>query len=38
MRDSSISVSQVCRTVGVSRWTLYRYLTPDGTLRREPQP
>ena len=38
IRDSSISVSQVCRTVGVSRWTLYRHLTPDGTLRREPRP
>ena len=33
MRDPSISVSQVCRTVGVSRRTLYRHLAPDGTLR-----
>ena len=33
MRDPSISVSQVCRTVGVSRRTLYRHLMPDGTLR-----
>ncbi len=35
MRDPSISVSQVCRTVGVSRQTLYRHLAPDGSLRRE---
>lgn len=34
MRDPSISVTQVCRTVGVSRRTLYRHLTPDGSLRR----
>ena len=34
MRDPSISVSQVCRTVGGSRRTLYRHLTPDGSLRQ----
>ena len=35
MRDPSISVGQICHTVGVSRRTLYRYLTPDGQLRAE---
>ena len=35
MRDPSISVTQICRTVGVSRRTLYRHLAPDGSLRRE---
>lgn len=33
MRDPSIPVTQICRTVGVSRRTLYRHLAPDGTLR-----
>ena len=33
MRDPSISVAQVCRTVGISRRTLYRHLTPDGERR-----
>jgi DNA invertase Pin-like site-specific DNA recombinase len=34
MRDPSISVAQICRTVGVSRRTLYRHLAPDGSLRQ----
>ncbi len=34
MRDPSMSVAQVCRTVGVSRRTLYRHLTPDGQVRK----
>ncbi len=33
LRDRTISIAQICRTVGVSRNTLYRYLYPDGTPR-----
>lgn len=33
MRDSSVSVAEVCEAVGVSRSTLYRYVAPDGTVR-----
>ena len=35
MRDPSLTVAQVCRTVGVSRRTLYRHLTPDGQPRHQ---
>lgn len=30
MRDHNTPISEVCEAVGVSRATLYRYLTPDG--------
>ena len=33
MRDRETPISEVCEAVGVSRATLYRYVTPDGTLR-----
>lgn len=33
MGDSTVSVGEVCRTVGVSRSTLYRYVTRDGKIR-----
>lgn len=33
MRDPAVSVPEVCRTVGVSRSTLYRYISPDGSIR-----
>jgi DNA invertase Pin-like site-specific DNA recombinase len=35
MKDGDVPVSEVCEAVGVSRATLYRYLNPDGTPRRE---
>jgi len=34
MRDPAIQVEEICRTLGVSRTTLYRYVTPEGTVRR----
>lgn len=34
MRDRDTPISKVCDVVGVSRATLYRYLEPDGKLRR----
>ena len=33
MGDREVSIPEVCEAVGVSRSTLYRYLTPDGTPR-----
>ncbi len=33
MQDPMVSVPEVCRTVGVSRSTLYRHIGPDGTVR-----
>ncbi len=33
MRDRAVPISEVCGAVGVSRSTLYRYLTPDGKMR-----
>ena len=34
MKDPAISVEEICRTLGVSRTTLYRYVTPEGTVRQ----
>jgi DNA invertase Pin-like site-specific DNA recombinase len=34
MQDRETPISQVCKAVGVSRATLYRYLAPDGTPRK----
>ncbi|RME56085.1 MAG: recombinase family protein [Caldilineae bacterium] len=33
MQDRSVPVEEICRTLGVSRTTLYRYVTPDGKIR-----
>jgi AcrR family transcriptional regulator len=33
MRDQETPISEVCEAVGVSRATLYRYVTQDGDLR-----
>lgn len=33
LKDRRTSVSKLCKEIGVSRQTLYRYLTPDGELR-----
>lgn len=35
MRDPAVSLPEVRRTIGVSRSTLFRYITPDGRLRTE---
>lgn len=34
MKDPAISVEEICRTLGVSRTTLYRYVTPEGKVRQ----
>ncbi len=34
MADREVAISEVCEAVGVSRSTLYRYLTADGVPRR----
>ena len=34
MKDPEVSVAEVCRAVGVSSATLYRYVAPDGTIRQ----
>ena len=33
MKDSSVSVKEICRNLGVSRTTLYRYVGPHGEIR-----
>ena len=35
MRERTLSIKEICRLVGGSSSTLYRYLTPDGQLRAE---
>jgi len=34
MVDPAIQVEEICRTLGVSRTTLYRYVTPEGRVRQ----
>lgn len=34
MQDRSVSIQEICRTLGVSRTTLYRYVAPDGQVRQ----
>lgn len=33
MKDKATYVSELCRELGISRQTLYRYVGPDGELR-----
>jgi DNA invertase Pin-like site-specific DNA recombinase len=33
MKDKTNKIKDICRTLGVSRTTLYRYVNPDGTVR-----
>jgi DNA invertase Pin-like site-specific DNA recombinase len=35
MKDPELSVEEVCEAVGVSSATLYRYVAPDGTVRKQ---
>jgi predicted DNA-binding transcriptional regulator AlpA len=35
MKDSNITAKQICETLGVSRPTLYRYVSPEGEVRKE---
>mgnify|MGYP001179302743 CR=1 FL=1 len=34
MKDKTMSIKEICAKIGVSRATLYRYLRPDGTLKK----
>ena len=34
MKDPSVSVKEICRNLGVSRTTLYRYIGPHGEIRQ----
>ncbi|MBI3957335.1 MAG: recombinase family protein [Chloroflexi bacterium] len=34
MRNPNIQVEEICRILGVSRTTLYRYVTPEGVIRQ----
>ncbi len=38
MRDRELPISEVCEAVGVSKATIYRYLKPDGTPRKDGVP
>jgi ACT domain-containing protein len=33
MKDKTNRIKDICKTLGVSRATLYRYVTPDGEIR-----
>ena len=34
MKDDSVKVEDVCTTLGLSRSTLYRYVSPEGEIRK----
>lgn len=34
MRDKTMPIKDICKKIGVSRATLYRYLQPDGSLKQ----
>ena len=34
MKDPTVSIKEICKNLGVSRTTLYRYVGPQGTLRQ----
>lgn len=36
MQDPNVSAKEICRTLGVSRSTLYRYISPKGEVRSAP--
>jgi DNA invertase Pin-like site-specific DNA recombinase len=35
MKDKTNKIKHICKTLGVSRTTLYRYVNPDGTVRQQ---
>jgi DNA invertase Pin-like site-specific DNA recombinase len=37
IKDKTISIKEICATLGVSRATLYRYISPTGEVRIESQ-
>lgn len=34
MKDPDVSIKEICRTLNVSRTTLYRYVSPNGSVRK----
>lgn len=34
MRDPSASIKDICKNLGISRTTLYRYIGPQGEIRQ----
>ena len=34
MKSKSNTVDEICKLLGVGRTTLYRYVAPDGTIRK----
>lgn len=36
MKDPNVSAKEICKMLGVSRTTLYRYITPKGDIRQGP--
>lgn len=34
IQDPSVTVEEICRTLRISRATLYRYVSPTGKVRR----
>ena len=38
MRDGSGDVQEICKTLNVSRSTLYRYVSPQGEIRNGGKP
>lgn len=38
MRDPNLSVKDICRNLGISRTTLYRYVGPQGQIREKQLP
>lgn len=36
MRDPGVSIKDICKNLGISRTTLYRYIGPKGEVRAEP--
>jgi DNA invertase Pin-like site-specific DNA recombinase len=38
MKDPSLSVKDICRNLGISRTTLYRYVGPQGQIREKQVP
>ena len=35
MKDKNVTTGKICKSLGVSRSTLYRYVSPDGEIRQE---
>lgn len=38
VRAGRLSVAEICAAMGIGRTTLYRYLTPEGEICKEPRP